>query len=101
LPDEGHGVFTYYLIEALRGAAAADDGQIRLGSVATYLQEQVTAWGQRARREQTPRLDLAAGDDFALLVAPPRPKQPAPTPDPPPRQPRARQFDRRIDPSRR
>ena len=43
----GHGVFTYHLLKALGGEAAADHhGYITLGSVADYLKSAVPEWVQ-------------------------------------------------------
>ena len=83
LPDEGHGVFTYYLLKALAGEAPANaDGTLKVGAVARYLDEQLKAWGERARREQTPRLDFSEGEDFPLVTVPVRNPEPTPTPKP-------------------
>lgn len=41
----GHGVFTWAFLEALRGGAKSDDGQlVRLGSVADYVAPRVSKW---------------------------------------------------------
>jgi len=82
IPEEGHGVFTYYLLEALNGGAADEQGLIRLSTLGAYLKDEVTSWAERARREQTPRLDISEGQDFPLLTVPvkPQPIEPQPTP---------------------
>lgn len=47
LPDLGHGVFTYYLIQGLKGAADLNhDGIVTLQELYEYLEQQVT---QKAR----------------------------------------------------
>jgi uncharacterized caspase-like protein len=47
LPELGHGVFTYYLIEGLKGAADLNhDGIVSLQELYEYLEQQVT---QKAR----------------------------------------------------
>jgi tetratricopeptide (TPR) repeat protein len=49
-PDLGHGVFTYFLLEALRGKATPDErGFITLGSVSDYLSKTVPDWILRNR----------------------------------------------------
>jgi TPR repeat protein len=46
----GHGVFTWYLMQALRGRAAADGrGFVTLGAVSQYVSTQVKAWVERSR----------------------------------------------------
>jgi uncharacterized caspase-like protein len=43
LPDLGHGLFTHYLLQGLRGAADLDrDGVVALQELYTYLEQQVT-----------------------------------------------------------
>lgn len=39
--DKGHGFFTYYLVEGLKGKAAASDGRITLQSLTAYVQREV------------------------------------------------------------
>jgi Tfp pilus assembly protein PilF len=49
-PELGHGVFTHFLLEALRGKAAPDErGFITLGSVSEYLSRAVPEWILRNR----------------------------------------------------
>ena len=51
------GVFTYYLLEALRGEADASGNQAVTALEANlYLGEKVRAWAFKNRRQQTPRL---------------------------------------------
>jgi Caspase domain len=43
LPEFGHGLFTHYLLQGLRGAADLDrDGVVELQELYTYLEQQVT-----------------------------------------------------------
>ncbi|NET16759.1 MAG: hypothetical protein F6K08_30065, partial [Okeania sp. SIO1H6] len=37
----GHGVFTYYLLEGMKGAASGSDGFVRVGQLFEYVREQV------------------------------------------------------------
>jgi uncharacterized caspase-like protein len=47
LPELGHGIFTYFLVEGLRGAADANrDGIVTLDEVYAYVAQQV---GQKSR----------------------------------------------------
>lgn len=58
-PRENHGVFTYYLLEGLAGAAAEDSGQVTDQSLARYVQRRVSDWTEqylRGRRSQLPWL---------------------------------------------
>ncbi|MFO0819485.1 MAG: SUMF1/EgtB/PvdO family nonheme iron enzyme [Pirellulales bacterium] len=95
LGESGHGVFTHAVLEALRGGAAADEGNVvRLSSVASYVSRLVGKWVEEQngrRREGDPlkkqspsyqgpeaarELPLAKkADDLSTLVASVR-KQP-------------------------
>ena len=77
----GHGVFSYAILEALRGGAKLDEGNlVRLGAVAEYTQTSVEAWCLRNEKlrqspgllgpESARRFPLAArGTDLATLLA--------------------------------
>src|SRR6185436_14688565 len=48
----GHGVFTYYLLDALRGGAGPDqDGLVRLDAVASYVTRNVSEWVKEYNRD--------------------------------------------------
>lgn len=47
LEVDGHGVFTNLLLDALRGGAADIRGQITPGSIYSYIDQALGAWGQR------------------------------------------------------
>ncbi|MFN5286053.1 MAG: hypothetical protein ACK5KS_14630, partial [Planctomyces sp.] len=55
----GHGVFTWHLLEALRGSAQPDaQNFIRLGAVSRYVSDGVQKWAQDNNRPlQTPLLE--------------------------------------------
>ncbi|MFN5077747.1 MAG: caspase domain-containing protein, partial [Planctomyces sp.] len=55
----GHGVFTWHLLEALRGSAQPDaQNFIRLGAVSRYVSDGVQKWAQDNNRPlQTPKLE--------------------------------------------
>lgn len=71
-PDRGHGFFTYYLVEGLKGAARSSDGPVTLASLVSYLQAQVPQATQRwAMREQAPWLRYEGpGADGWVLARP-------------------------------
>jgi len=55
-PALGHGVFTYHLLQGLRGGARADArGFVTLGSVSEYLTQSVRDWVGRQLPEMAPR----------------------------------------------
>jgi formylglycine-generating enzyme required for sulfatase activity len=67
----GHGVFTWHLLEALRGSAQADaQNFIRLGAVSRYVSDGVQKWAQDNNHPlQTPKLVcLEATRDLPLAL---------------------------------
>lgn len=58
-PELGHGVFSYFLIRGLRGAAAGPDGIITFLSLGEYVRHEVSVW---TGHQQTPR--EIESDDF-------------------------------------
>lgn len=55
-PEKGHGVFTYYLMEGLKGAAADARGEVTMNELGDYVQTQVADWSLRNFKKQTPDL---------------------------------------------
>ena len=55
-PDRGHGVFTWYLLEAIRGAAPDAQGRLTVQGISRYVEEQVRRWAKKigAPSAQTP-----------------------------------------------
>ena len=54
-PQRGHGVFSYYLLEGLKGGAANNQGEVTVNSLAEYTQSKVVEWTKDYRdRKQTP-----------------------------------------------
>ncbi len=74
LPGEGHGLFTYYLLQGLRGGAADARGRVTLDGLERFLAPAVAAAAARQNLTQTPLLIPAAGPD-ELLVRWPRPRR--------------------------
>jgi hypothetical protein len=65
---EGHGVFSYALLEGIKGKAASPDGQITINRLATFIEETLPLltykkWGY----EQIPQKSLI-GTDFQIGV---------------------------------
>lgn len=60
--DLKHGLFTYYLLEGLKGAASRPDGLVTFGSLARY----VTASVKDRNPQQVPYTDGQASGEFAL-----------------------------------
>jgi len=54
--EQGHGVFSYYLVEGLGGGAAEPDGQLTLTGLADYTQRKVQAWCEERNKRQRPDL---------------------------------------------
>ena len=81
--DAKHGLFTLYLLQALRGKADADpfgdgDGEVTLSEVGRYLDEEMTYQSKRlfgAAREQRA---TAIGDEGVVLAS--IPSEPSPPP---------------------
>ena len=55
LPELGHGIFTYYLVQGLKGAADLNrDGIISLQELYEYIEQQVTAKSRAVGGNQHP-----------------------------------------------
>lgn len=61
LDDQGHGVFTYYLLKGLEGAAKTDSGAVTVRSLFDYLVPKVQDAARLHNRDQTPQLLPADG----------------------------------------
>jgi Caspase domain len=60
LDEQGHGLFTYYLLKGLQGAADADgNGHVSLEELHAYVKKSVQREARRQNREQTPNLQSA------------------------------------------
>ena len=66
-PEKRHGLFTYYFLKGLSGAAdKSKNKQITVAEMKTYLHDEVSYWAQRiANRKQTP---LVTGDENSVLT---------------------------------
>ncbi|MFH1726778.1 MAG: caspase family protein [Elusimicrobiota bacterium] len=56
LKAEGHGIFTYYLLEGMSRQAARGKGRLDLADVHDYLKPKVRDAARRQNRDQTPSL---------------------------------------------
>lgn len=54
LKQEGHGIFTYFLLQGLNGAAKDSQGRITVKSLYRYLKPKVQDEARLQNREQTP-----------------------------------------------
>lgn len=67
VPEKGHGVFSYYLLEGMRGGAVDSNGEITVTGLAEYTQKKVNAWAQEQKgRTQTPWLEQSGGAKLVL-----------------------------------
>jgi len=68
----GHGVFTYYLCEALRGGADRDlNGVVTFSEVETYVKSEVVRWASEHGQKQNPQVDaIAVSGEFVLADNP-------------------------------
>ncbi len=65
-PEKQHGVFTYYLVQGLKGLAAEPDGELTITSLAAYIQERVARWAAERSKKQTPDLRLQGSAKMLL-----------------------------------
>lgn len=62
LESQGHGIFTYYLLEGLQGAARDRKGHVTAASLHRYLMPRVQDEARRQNRDQTPVLRTRTPD---------------------------------------
>jgi hypothetical protein len=63
LDEQGHGLFTYYLLKGM-GGEAVRDGHLAISDLYAYVQKNVQRAARRQNREQTPQ--LKTGTDLRL-----------------------------------
>jgi uncharacterized caspase-like protein len=69
IEEQGHGLFTYYLLKGLNGEAADGAGRVTVKTLHSYLSPKVRDAAKRANREQAPQLfppSLPDSDDLRL-----------------------------------
>jgi len=64
--EKGHGVFTYHLIEALKGAADRGDGILWTSEVNVYVWDKVRKWAAQRGLSQTPFYVAAIAGEIVL-----------------------------------
>jgi len=70
-PDLSHGVFTYFLLEGMRGKAAGKDGYVTFDDLQKYVVKQVSEYAEKKDEAQKPRVDMKdVGGDFLMGTAP-------------------------------
>jgi uncharacterized caspase-like protein len=67
LPGMSNGLFTHYLLEGLRGAAADSNGAVRILDLFKYVSQQVPD-----HKDQHPLFKGELEDNFAIVLAPGR-----------------------------
>jgi uncharacterized caspase-like protein len=69
--EKNHGVFSYFLLEGLRGAADGDrDGIITVPDVNKYVASKIREWCMRNRLQQNPTLSYKVAGDFIMVRVP-------------------------------
>ena len=71
--ERRHGVFSYYLLEGLRGEATTSDGDVTVATLTNYTQQQVVNWTREhlsGGKTQTPWLVLEGAAEFVLTGEP-------------------------------
>jgi caspase domain-containing protein len=77
----GHGIFTYYILEALRGKAAGKDGYVTFYDLEKYVETSVVARAIKQDLMQRPfALGERSGDFLIATAAPPKPGEVATLP---------------------
>ena len=65
LKDQGHGIFTYYFLKGLGGAAKDDAGAVTARGLYEYLKPKVQDAAARQNRDQTPALEGMTDGEIA------------------------------------
>lgn len=67
LEDQGHGIFTYYFLKGLGGAAQDQSGAVTAQGLYDYLKPKVQDAASQQNRDQTPLLEGAVDGPLARL----------------------------------
>lgn len=81
-PELSHGVFTYFLLQGLRGKAAGKDGYITFHDLSDYVGHSVLDYSMKKDQAQKPLATLqdVGGDFLVATAAAPRPDEIKPNP---------------------
>lgn len=64
-PENNHGVFSYYLLEGLKGSADFDsDHIITVPDINNYIPQKMREWSLSKRLEQNPTFEYNVSGDF-------------------------------------
>lgn len=67
MKDEGHGAFTFFLLEGLRGGADANaDNLVTMGEVSNYVSHRTRRWAANQGQQQTPRIKFDCQGEIIL-----------------------------------
>ena len=70
-PEKEHGVFSYFLLEGIKGEATNQNGEITIVDLADYTQKKVVRWAEEFRgKNQRPWLDQSGGAKLVLVENP-------------------------------
>jgi len=73
MPEKKRSVFSYHLLEGLKGEAANAEGNVTVVDLAKYARKKVVEWTTEnfsERKQQTPWLDQSGDADFVLVKTP-------------------------------
>ena len=66
--EKGHGVFSYYLLQGLKGEAANVEGDVSINDLAAYTQQKVERWAAEEKgKKQRPWLSMEGGAKLVLV----------------------------------
>lgn len=68
-PEKKHGVFSYFLLEGLKGKAdSGGDGYVTVSEVNSYVTQKVKAWAFQNRKQQTPNQKIEGSGEILLTM---------------------------------
>ena len=72
VPELGHGVFTYTLLQGIRGAAdgSPKDGVVTVGELLSYVENQLPVISQKYKTQPQYPVGYSMGNDFAISTIP-------------------------------
>ena len=81
-PEQGHGVFTYYILDGMKTLPRTSKGAVTVNALSSYVTEKVGAWSADRNKRQHPELAREGVGALPLItplpaLAPPTPAIPA------------------------